>query len=234
LLPDGAPQRATWLNSQVLAWALGSNKSSGEVHGYPLDLLNPYFKAPVEGEPNIALMKAGRLAFDKCACMQPNLLLPGPGATAVDSNIYTKASVLLKGEQNIKLPCVGCEQYAAPCVPQPLSILSLPLLPLSSNTHARGIVPGEHVADPCFKVPESPSLCEDPPDEPGGVGLGPIHAAEKVGGEPIKCTPVKASKPGRASLDANGTPAPTEGTTNVELEGRAVKATTAQPEVLDP
>jgi hypothetical protein len=35
-------------------------------------------------------------------------------------------------------------------------------------------------------------------------------------------------------LDANGTPAPTEGTTNVELAGRAVKATTAQPEVLDP
>jgi len=46
----------------VPAWALGGNKPSGEVHGYPLDLLDLYFEASVEGEPDIALLKARRPA----------------------------------------------------------------------------------------------------------------------------------------------------------------------------
>ena len=41
-------------------------------------------------------------------------------------------------------------------------------------------------------------------------------------------------KPGGASLDANTSPAPTEGTASVKLIGVAEKAATAEPEVLEP
>src|SRR5216683_7192696 len=82
-LPDGAPQRATWHKSQVPAWALGGNKPSGEVYGYPLHLLDSYFEAPVQGEPDIILLKARRPAFDERTRTQPNPL-PSPGATTTD------------------------------------------------------------------------------------------------------------------------------------------------------
>jgi len=49
----------------------------------------------------------------------------------------------------------------------------------------------------------------------------------------IECTVVEAHKPGAASLDTNGTPAPTEGTASVELAGGAEGATTAKPEALE-
>jgi hypothetical protein len=54
--------------------------------------------------------------------------------------------------------------------------------------------------------------------------------------KPIEHAVADMRRPGEASLDANayGTPAPTEGTASIKLAGRAVKATTAQPEVLDP
>ena len=58
LLLDRAPQHTTWLKSQVPAWALGGNKALEEVHGYPLNLLNPYFEAPIKEEPDIAMLKA--------------------------------------------------------------------------------------------------------------------------------------------------------------------------------
>jgi hypothetical protein len=45
---------------------------------------------------------------------------------------------------------------------------------------------------------------------------------------------VEAHKPGGSSLDANGAPAPTEGTASVELAGGAERATTAKPEALEP
>ncbi len=44
---------------------------------------------------------------------------------------------------------------------------------------------------------------------------------------------VDMHEPGGVSLDVNGTPAPTKGTASIELAGRAIKATTAQPEALD-
>jgi hypothetical protein len=232
-LLDGAPQCVTWHESQALVRAFKGHDPSGEVHGYPLHLLDPYFEAPVEGEPDITMLKAWMPAFDERTRVQPDPL-PSLGAAATDLDAYTKASVLLKGEQNIKLPFVRSEQYATPCAPQPLSILSLPLLPLSSDTHTRSIAPGKRVADPHFEVPESPGLCKDPPDQPGGVGLRPIHAAGKAGVEASKCARVDTHKPGGVSLDANPTPAPIEGTASVKLAGGAVKATTAQPEALEP
>ena len=138
-LPDGAPQRVTWHKSQVPAWALGGNKPSGEVHGYPLHLLDPYFEAPVEGEPDIALLKARRPAFDECMHMQPNPL-PGLGAATTNLDAYTRALVLLEGEKNNNLSSVGSEQHAAQTASQ--LFLFLPLL----NTYTHSIVPGKAVA----------------------------------------------------------------------------------------
>jgi hypothetical protein len=42
-----------------------------------------------------------------------------------------------------------------------------------------------HAANPHFEVLNLPGLCEDPPDEAGGVGLGPVHACGKVGTKAI-------------------------------------------------
>ncbi len=148
-----APQCVTRHESHVSAWALGGNKLFEEAHGYPLDLLDLYFEDPSKGEPNIAMSKAQRPAFDKRARMRTDLL-PSLGAATVNLDAYTRASVLLEGEQNTKLPCLGCEQYAAPCAPQPFSFLPSPLLPPLSNTRAHSITPGEgaapvrHAADP--------------------------------------------------------------------------------------
>jgi hypothetical protein len=48
-------------------WALEVKDLVREVHGYPLDLLDPYFKDPTEGEPDIALQEARRLILDEGA-----------------------------------------------------------------------------------------------------------------------------------------------------------------------
>jgi hypothetical protein len=146
-----APQRVTRLKSQVSAWALGGNESSGEVHGYPLNLLDPYFEEPTEGEPGIALQEAWRPIFDEGtrARLDP---LPGPGTVTTYSDICKTASVLLKEEQNIKLPSIWSEQYAAQPAPQ------IPLFPLLLNSHACGIAPGkcavsvQRTAQPCLEV----------------------------------------------------------------------------------
>ncbi len=92
-LPDGAPQCTTWHKSQVPAWALGGNKPSGEVYGYPLHLLDSYFKAPVEGEPDIALLKARRPAFKErmrthAPTPCPARVLPLPTWTPIQERQY--------------------------------------------------------------------------------------------------------------------------------------------------
>jgi hypothetical protein len=137
-----APQHTMWHRSQALVWALEVKDLVGEVHGYPLDLLDPYFEDPTEGEPDIALQEAWRLILDKgvCARLDPS---PSPGTVTTYLDICKRASVLLEGEQNIKSPSVGCEQYAAPCAPYPFSFSPLPLLPLPPETAARGIAPGK-------------------------------------------------------------------------------------------
>ena len=59
---------------------------------------------------------------------------PGPcpnlGIITTDLDVYTKASVLLEGEQSYALPFEGSEQYAAPCTPQLFSLSLVPLEPL--------------------------------------------------------------------------------------------------------
>ncbi len=45
---------------------------------------------------------------------------------------------------------------------------------------------------------------------------------------------VDLHEPGGASLDANTLPAPTEGTASIKLIGVAKKATTTEPEALEP
>ena len=81
---------------------------------------------------------------------------------------------------------------------------------------------------------KSSRSCEDPLEEPGGVGLGPAHATRKEGAKVIECVAVEAIEPGGASLDANAAPAPTEGTASVKLIGVAEKAAAAEPEALEP
>jgi hypothetical protein len=236
LLLDGAPQCATWHESQASAWAFEGHDPSGEVHGYPLHLLDPYFEAPVEGEPDIAVLKAQRPAFDERTRAQPDHL-PGPGAATTELDACTRASVLLKGEQNSELPCVGCELYAAPCAPHPFSFS--PSLPSSLKTAARSTAPGErdacvqHAA-PCLEVLKPPDRNEPPLEEPGGVPLGLVYVAEKAGGEASKHVAINAREPGGVSLDANGAPAPTEGITSVEPASGAVVATAARPKALEP
>ena len=79
-----------------------------------------------------------------------------------------------------------------------------------------------------------PSLYEDPLDEAGGVGLRPVYTAGKVSIEALKCAVIEAYEPEGASLDAKAAPAPTKGTASIKLASRAVEATTAKPEVLEP
>ena len=61
-----------------------------------------------------------------------------------------------------------------------------------------GIVPGKGDASmqcttkPYLKALKLPSLCEDPLDKARGVGFGPIHLAEKVGVEMLKCAVIEA------------------------------------------
>jgi len=55
-----------------------------------------------------------------------------------------------------------------------------------------------------------------------------------MGMKAIECTVVKAHKPEGTSLEANSTPAPTKGTASVKLAGRAERATTIRPKVLEP
>jgi hypothetical protein len=55
-----------------------------------------------------------------------------------------------------------------------------------------------------------------------------------VGAKAVERAVVDAHESGGASLDANAVPATTEDAASVELAGRAEKATTAQPEALEP
>jgi hypothetical protein len=77
-------------------------------------------------------------------------------------------------------------------------------------------------------------LCEDPLEDPGGVGLGPVHAAGKVSAEALECVAIDVHEPGGASLDANAEPVSTKGAASVELFGVAKKAATTEPEALEP
>jgi hypothetical protein len=100
-------------------------------------------------------------------------------------------------------------------------------------------MPGERAAplqcaDPRLEALKPPDWNETPLEEPGGVLLGYIHAAEKAGAEAIKRASVNAHEPGGASLDVNAAPVPTQGIAGVEPASGAVEATTARPEALEP
>jgi hypothetical protein len=73
-----------------------------------------------------------------------------------------------------------------------------------------------------------------PLEEPGGVPLRLVHVVEKVGVEAMAHAAANVCEPGGVSLDADGILAPTKGTTSVEPASRAVKATAARPEALEP
>jgi hypothetical protein len=152
LFQGKAPPCTTWHESQELVQALEGQELLREVHRYPLNLLDSYFKASVEGEPGIAMLKAQRPVFDECAHVHFDLL-PSPGAATTNLDVCTKALVPLKGEQNFDLPCVGSEQYAAPCAPQSFSSSPSPLLPPSLEIITCGIAPGKHATPIQHRVP---------------------------------------------------------------------------------
>jgi len=68
----------------------------------------------------------------------------------------------------------------------------------------------------------------------GGVGLRPVHVAGKASMKAVNRVIVSVHKPRGASLDVNALPALTKGTTSIKLIGVAEKATTAEPEALEP
>ena len=166
-------------------WALEGEEPLGEVHRHPPNLLDLHFEDPIALEPDIVIPKARKPVFNKGAHTHPNPW-PSLGANTTDLDVYQRASVLLEGEQNLFLPCVGSEQYAAQPAPQ----IIFPIL-LSLDTRTCSIVPGEgttpvqRTTNLHLEVLKPPCLCEDPPDEAGGVGLGPVHMAGKVGAKVI-------------------------------------------------
>jgi hypothetical protein len=233
--PGEAPQCTTRHESLASARALEGIEHLGVAHGPPPDPSDPRIQSPIALELGIVILKARRPVSDEGARARP-VPWPGPDANTTDLDVYQRASVLLEGEQNKFLPCEGSEQHAAPCTPHPH-----PFSPLR-NACARGIAPGEgaapvrRAADPHLEALTPPHLCEDPPDEAGGVGLGPVHAAGKAGAVTLDRVVVDAHGPGGASLDADAdtAPTPTEGTASVKLIGVAEKAATAEPEALEP
>ena len=95
------------------------------IHEAPvvLEQYNVDSKAPGRAQ------QARRPVADKVARAYPGPC-PNLGIITTDSDVYTKASVLLEGEQNYALPFEGSEQYAAPCTPQSFSLSLVSLEPL--------------------------------------------------------------------------------------------------------
>jgi hypothetical protein len=188
--------------SQVSARALKGNKPLGVAHRCTPDLLNLCFEDSFTLEPGVVILKARRPVFDEGARAHP-VPWPGLDAIAINLDVYQRASVLLEGEQNLILPHEGSEQHATPCTPHPFTFSP------SSDTCARGTAPGEgtapvrRAAKRHLEALTPPHLCEDPPAEAGGVGVGPVHAAGKVGVKAIECAVVDAHELGGALLDVD-------------------------------
>ena len=140
-------------------------------------------------------------------------------------------SILLKGEQNKFLPCLGSEQHATPCTPHTFHFLLLPDTRAWGTASGEGAAPIQYTTDPHLKVLKLPDPNEGPLHEAEGACLGSTGMA---GLKAIECVTVEAHEPEGAFLDANAAPAPTKGTASIKLAGRAVQATTAKPEALEP
>ena len=117
-------------------WALEGEEPLREVHGCPPNLLNLHFEALIVLELDIVALKARKPVFIEGKCTHP-ILWPSLDAITIDLDIYQRASVLLKGEQNLILPCEGSEQHAAPCTPHPFTFSP------SSDTCVCSTAPGE-------------------------------------------------------------------------------------------
>jgi hypothetical protein len=157
VLKEEALQRMMWQVGQTSAHG---KTPIGEAHGRPPDLPDP--KACVH------VHQARRPVPDKGACARPEPW-PSAGGENEDSDAYTRASVLLEGEQNMILPSVKSEQYAAPCTP-------LPVDPLPPETLTREIPRGEGIApirraadERHFEPLKPPDLVIEDLGEAGGV-----------------------------------------------------------------
>ncbi len=206
----------TWHKSLVLACTLRGTAPLGGAHGHPPDLLDLWFKDPITLEAGVVIQKAQKPVFIEAEHVHLDLW-PSLGASTTYSDVYSRASVLLEGEQNKILPGVGSEQHATQPAPQnPFPFL----LSLDTPTHgimpSKGATPVQCAVKPCLKALKLSSLCEGPLDEPGGVGLGHAYIARKVGVKAVKHVIVDVHKPKGASLDVKATPAPTESTASIK------------------
>ncbi len=175
-----------------MAWAFKGHKPLQWAHGHPPNLLNLRFEDPITLEAGVIVQKAQKPVFVEGERAHPNPW-PSLGAIATNLNVYSRVSVLLEGEQNKILPGVGSEQHAIQPAPQNPFPFSPPL-----DTCTHGIVPGKGDApmrcatEPHLEALKLPGLCEDPLDEPGGVLLGHVHVAGKVGAKVIECVSIEA------------------------------------------
>src|SRR6266851_8574829 len=196
-----------WHKSLVVARTLRGTAPLRGAHGHPPDLLNLWFEDPITLEAGVVVQKAQKSVFIEVEYAHPDLW-PSPGASTTYLDVYSRASVLLKGEQNKTLPSIGSEQHAAQPAPQnPFPFLLLLDTPAHGITPGEGTAPVQCAVEPCLEALKLSSLCEGPLDEAGGVGLGPAHVARKVDAKAVEHTIVDMHKPGGVLLDMKATPA---------------------------
>jgi hypothetical protein len=222
VLKEEALQRAMWQVGQTSAHG---KTPIGEAHGCPPDL--PNLKACVH------VHQAQRPVPDEGACVRPELW-PSVGGENEDLDTYTRASVLLEGEQNMILPSVKSEQYAAPCTPLPVD----PLLPETLTREipcGEGITPIRRAANERhFEPLKPPDLVIEDLGKAGGV----LSALSDAPGVPerlgLVCVAIGMHEPGGLPSAIKAVPARTEDTTSIELASMADGAATAKPEALEP
>jgi hypothetical protein len=230
---------------QHVMWKVGQTSMQGvtplgEAHGRPPDLPDPYPRGSAALEHIIVDPKACARIYevwrpvpDKCTCACPELW-PGAGGENEDLDTCTRASVLLKGEQNMILPSVRSEQYAAPYTP-------LPVDPLPPETFTHEIPRGEGIAPIRRAANERHFEPLNPPDlvikdlgEAGGV----LSALSDAPGVPERLGLVRAAvgmhKPGGVPLAMKAIPAPTEDTAGIKLASTADGAVAVKPKALEP
>jgi hypothetical protein len=235
-----ALQHAMW---QVGQTSVQGVTPLGEAHGCPPNLPDPYPRGSATLEHVIVdpkacarVYEAWRPVPDKCTCARPEPW-PGTGGENEDSDAYTRASVLLEGEQNMILPSVRSEQYATPCTPLPVD--PLPPETLTRETlHGEGAAPVRRAADEHHLAPlKPPDLVIEDLGEAGGV-LPAVSDAHGLPESPKRLGLVRAAvemhEPGGVLSATSAVPAPTEETAGVKLVGTAERAAAAEPEVLEP
>ena len=262
LLLGEAIQHATWHSGQSQAHGPEGMMHLGIAHGHPPNVPDPKSRGSTISEQAIVAPKAAvcatparRPVVDEGERTRPDPW-PSPGTVTADSDVYTRTSVLLEGEQKHVLPFEGSEQHAAPCTPQLFSSSSFLVVPPPPVAVARDVLHGkrratdlEGRADPYPEVLKPPDCAAEDLDESGGASsvpgdlpvvpgdLGTLGLADAIvntrteAREPAR---VVAQEPGGALSAVKAEPNPTEDTAGIEPVGAAERAAAAESEALEP